>query len=410
MLAALTSYLGHIPQLAGVELLLADGDRFTANLVTVRRRGGKVHFERGEYGLTAYGAIRQHLPTATPVVLTISGKGIIHRVLTGERGHSDAELLRQVLPNAKPDDFYVQLTELDRLCMVSVARRQQIDDIVKAAGDQGLELLAVTLGPFAVDAFKDYLIEPDKGSFAAGHHRFTVSDGKIAGYELLSGDAPDSGRPVDIGGEQLNARLVPAFAAAFLAISDIPFPQLPVSDVLSRAFGYRDQNAFRRSAVAVMAFFLLLLLVNAFFFMHYSEKVNGFAGSDALIIQREIKTLQEQAAERETLLHGLWHSSAPEWGMAYMADRLAGSLPDGILLSELAVYPRDEAASRKERRPVHSPSVIRIKGTCADAPQLNGWIQAIRQLAFCRAVEIDAYAFDQRNGNGVFTLSLTLSP
>ncbi|SFC79213.1 hypothetical protein SAMN05421747_12715 [Parapedobacter composti] len=410
MFAVLTSYLRHIPQVVGVELLLAEGDVLVANLVVVRRAGTKVHFVRGEYGLGSYSAIAAHVPAGVPMMVAMGGKGVIHRSVARGAGEGDEALLRQVLPNAKPDDFYVQSADLEGIHMVSVARRTQVDDVIGALQAQGLVLLGAGLGPFAVDFFREFLMDEKREVLALWRHRFTLHGGKIAGYELLPDDSAVTARRVELGGEQLNERLVPAFAVAFVAISDIPFAQLPVAALQTSAAECRGKWAFRRSAVAVMVFFLVVLLGNALYFMHYSDKVAGFAGSDALDIQREINKLQQQGAERDALLKGLWHADMPRWGMAYMTDRLAASRPASILLTELAVYPKDVAMSRRERRPVHAPSAIRIRGTCTDVPLLNGWMKQLRQLPFCQAVEIDSYEFDGRNGLGIFTLSLTLEP
>lgn len=410
MFAAIGSYLKHIPQLVGVELLLADGEAFDASLVVVKRTGTKVHFVHGEYGLTTLEAIARYVPDGVPVVLTVGGKGVIHRLLPEERQGSDTDLLKQVLPNAKSDDFYFQKSTLGTRTVLSVVRRASMDAVIAQFGAQGMVLLGAGLGPFAADLFREYFPAADTDAFTFGRHRLMYQRGVFGGYELLPSEQVVSTKRMDIAGEQLNERLVPAFAAAFSAISDIPQAQLNVPKVRERADDHRQRWAFRRSGIVLMAFFLLLLLGNVGYFMYYSDKVAGFAGSDGLSIQKEIEILQQQSSEREALLAGLWPIEVPRWGMAYMADRIGGTLPEGILLDEMAVYPRDEALSRKQRRPVHTPSAIRIKGTCADMPQLNRWMKQLRELAFCRSVELDRYMFDERNGVGVFGLQLTLEP
>ncbi|MGK6353195.1 hypothetical protein [Parapedobacter sp. DT-150] len=410
MIAAVGSYMRHIPQLAGVELLLADGELFVANVVMVKRSGTKVTFVSGEYGLTDFRAITKHIPQGIPVVLTVGGRGVIHRALDNGHHQNDLDGLKQVLPNAKVDDFYVQRAELGGCTMVSVARRKLIDDIIAQMGKWGLPLLGVSLGPFAVDLFKGYLFPDDAESRTIGRHRFTIQQGMIAAYNLLGEEAAQTARRVDIGGEQLNEWLVPAFAAAFGAISEIALYRLPISAIEQQAADYRQRWAFRRSGTVLMVLFLLVLLVNAFYFMDYSQKVAGFAGSDALTIQQEIDKLRKQSAERETLLEGLWHDDAARWGMAFMADRIAGTLPEGVRLRELAIYPRDEALSRKQRRPVHIPSAIRIRGTCGDMPQVNDWMKRLRSLAFCEDVEIEEYGFDEQDKVGVFSLQMRLMP
>ena len=406
MFQSISSYLKHIPQLVGVELLLDEGESFTANLAVVKRAGTKVHFVNGEYGLTSLESLSRHIPRAAPVVLVISGKGVIHRALMDI---NDSDALKKVLPNARADDFYIQKVELEGAAFLSVARRKLVDDLVTRIEGQGITLLSIGLGPFAVTLFSVYLFGADRDSRSIGRHKFTLQAGKLTGYELQADRAHTTGG-LDVAGEQLNEQLVVAFAAAFSSISEISDVQLSIPLLQTRAETHRQRWMFKRCGVALIAFFFALLLVNSGLFMHYSSRMSDEQGNDLQAVQREIDTLRKQASDRETLLGGMSYVDASQWGMAYLADRLAGTVPDGILLSELSVYPRDVAMSRKQGRPVHTPSMIHIKGTCIDMPLLNDWIKRIRSLSFCQLVKIDRYQFDEREGVGIFGLSLTLRP
>jgi len=407
MLQSLTSYLKHIPQLVGVELLLDEGEALTANLAVVKRAGTKVHFVNGEYRLTSLESLSEHIPHGTPVALTIGGKGIIHRALAGAH---DGDALKQVLPNAKVDDFYIQKVETEGNTFLSVARKKLVDDLIARMDRQGIKLLGVGLGPFAVTLFGAFVFDGNRDARLLGRHRFVLQAGKPVRYELQPADRHRPAGGVDIAGEQLNEHLVVAFATAFAAISDVTSVQLPIPPLQARSEEHRQHWMFKRCGVALIAFFFGLLLVNTFFFMHYSNQIADSGGSDVQAIQREIDALRKQASEREALLGGIWYADAPRWGMAHLADRLAVTVPEGVLLNDLSVYPKDEALSRKQGRPVHTPSMIRIKGTCTDMPLLNGWIKQIRDLSFCQSVKLEQYQFDGREGVGIFGLSLTLQP
>ncbi len=403
-------YLSRIPRLAGAEILLDEGGRLECSLAVVIRAGSRVRQERGEYGLDDYAALGRHVPPGVPLVVTLGGKGVIHRVFPAGGLQAGGDALRQVLPNARPEDFYMQHAVVAGADVVSIIRRDVLDGLLTRLDGEGLSVVQAGLGPFGILALGGGLVPADAGTLALGRHHLAIRDGRLEGYRLLPADSAPTGRAVELGGEPLNERLVPAFAAALLAIGDLPVAVVPVPALETRLADHRNGLAFRWSAMALGVCFVALLLGNALLFMHYNDKVDGFAGSDGLSIQREIDALRQQGRERDALLDGLWPEEAPGWGMAWMADRLAGSVPAGIRLSELSFFPRDEGRSRRQRRPVHAPATVRIKGTCGDIPELNGWIGRLRGLAFCRSVEIDAYDDDQRDAGGLFTLTLTLQP
>ena len=407
MLAAITSYWKRIPALTGVEVCIGDGDTLSINTALVKRTKSRVRFISGEYDRTSYQSLTTVVPSDMPVAITISGKGIIHRSLPA--GDVGDNVLKLVLPNARAEDFYVQKTEWGGAVWVSVARRDLVDKVVGHVEQQGPLVVCVALGPMAVFQFSDYLIDGiATDTLRVGRHRFEVQEGKWLGYELLSPEQHRQGRPMDIGGEQFNEKLLPAFALAFTVLADTTWPCLPISRIVTQATDYRERSAFRRSATVLIAFFLTLLVVNALYFMHYTNKVTALDGSDALSIQRALERLEQEAAEREDLLRGLWDTEKPAWNMAFLADRIAASRPDGIRFERLEIYPRDEEESRKQRRPIHIPKAVRIEGTCMDMQVLNMWVEQLRTLHFCQQVTIGSYGYDEQNETGVFVLSLTM--
>src|SRR5690606_27373475 len=197
---------------------------------SVKRSWTRVRFVWGEYGLMGLPALTSRIAGNVPVVLSFSGKGIIHRMLPANNVGSDG--LKTILPNAKAEDFYVQQTEWEGVNWPSVVRRELVDKVVAQVEQQGIAVTCVALGPLATLLFADYLGggEGDR-AVLLGRHRFEEQHGKWVGYELLPAEYIPQGKPVDIGGEQMNEKLVPAFALAFATIGDVAWPQLHLDAV-----------------------------------------------------------------------------------------------------------------------------------------------------------------------------------
>lgn len=410
MLNRIVSYLRHIPQLAGVEILLDSDERIEINVVVVNRNGSQVQFKQGSYDLTTYQAVSQHLPEGIPAVLALGGRGIMHRVVPGDgEARGTADLLPLVFPNSKADDFYLQHTALAGTSFLSIARRNVIDQIAAQLEGQGIPVLGVMLGAFPIRLFISYL-RTGESPVSTWRHRFTYHADTLMRYELLPMEPGAQGRAINLAGEQLNERLAAAFAVAFTFISDLPWAGLPLAGPSDRATECRWQWQFKRTGIAIIAVLLLTLLGNVLYFTYYSEKVAHYAGNDMRAVVQEIELLEKQHTERSALLDGLLPAETPQWGMAFLADRIAGTCPLDIRLTELAIYPEDAMESRKQRRTVYAPSAIRIGGNCMDMSVLNEWTQQLRELSFCALVALETYQLDERSGDGVFSLSITLKP
>lgn len=410
LLDRIGSYLRHLPLLAGIELHLEEKGTSEMNVCLVKRSGERVHFERGDYGLKEIRRIKELVPEGTPVVLSLSGWGLIHRFIDDDHIRKEGDLLRQVLPNARREDFYVQHSKLDGASILSIGRREAVDRVCKQLEEHGFPVLGVIIGPFAITFFRGFLFAFNVNDFRIVRHKFIITDGRIGNYEFMLRDA-DVGpidKRLDLGGEQIDERLVVAFATAFGFISELDLEFLDLPECSRRASEYRWRWQFKRTTVMLMGFFIFILFVNALFFMQYSGKVATFSGSDPRTIEDEIVVLKRQRAERDALLKGLGREKSTHWGMAYMADRIAATVPAGIGFTELHLYPADILETRKQKQPVHRFDMIQVVGHCTAISEFNEWVEELRKLHFCSGVDIETYEFDERNKQGVFMVQLEL--
>ncbi|MEC3882004.1 hypothetical protein [Parapedobacter sp. 10938] len=380
------------------------------NVCLVKRSGEQVHFERGGYGLKEIRSIKDQIPEGTPVVLSLSGWGLIHRIIDGDQIGKGGDLLRQILPSARREDFYVQHSQLDSVSVLSIGRIEAVDRVCKQLEGYGFPVLGLVFGPFAVTFFRGFLLAPSVTDFRIARHRFIVADGRIGNYEFLPSDVDVglAGKRFDLGGEQLDERLIVAFATAFGFISELDLDTVDLQECDHKASEYRWHWQFKRTAVILTGLIIFILLANALFFIQYSGKVADFSGNDPRTIEGEIVELEKQRAERDALLKGLGQSESTHWGMAYLADHIATTIPAGIGLTELQIYPLDITETRKQKRPVRRSDVIQIIGHCTALPEFNEWVGGLRKLHFCSEVYMETYEFDERNEQGVFTVLLKL--
>jgi|GEM_PF-1776478 len=404
----LQSYLRHIPLLAGVEATFTEGEP-ALQLVILKQKGNTVEVIRREAGIATVGKLLSFLPKDVPIVLTLNGKGLIHRFVEQEGLKEGADLLRHVLPNAKKQDFYLQCYRQQHTAILSVIRRERLEELMNFFSPLSDRILSISLGPFNLIPLLPALHKEPAEWLILGHHRFGIAKGEFISYQWE--EELHSNTIICIGQEEMNEQFIVAFSLGFLVMSGLPLITLPLAGKQDSLAEKQQQWLFKRSATLLGAFFLMVLLLNTYYFMHYSGLLAATPTTDEAALTKEIAQLSEVLKGQERLVEIIHYvdrtGKAP---LSYMADQLGASVPKAISLDELHFFPKDEAISRKERKPVYQAGVVHIIGSTTNLGTLNHWVKTLGLLDAVHDVSLVNYTYDEKSERGVFNLNLILQP
>lgn len=400
----LLSYLSNIPILAGVELRLGE-ENMAIRYAVLKRKGNTIYLEKGEYHLHSLTQLKAALPASLPIALTISGKGIMHRSLETVDQWKEMDYANKILPNSTLGDFYIQTSLSGSTTFLSLIRKGEINEILTGFKDLGMEILSVTLGPFALQPVWSYLTLPPGDAITIDGHSFTLNANIINRYQMGQPLTDRSGK-ITFAGEEMNECIVTAYATGLCLMADIDFPAIDLTALNISRGEYNQRAIFKKSSIALLAFFLILLLVNTFVFSHFSSKIDDHGSNDLQVLKTEESDLRRDLNKNRELLSSITRSSDTQYGsLSRIADLLGLSQPLSVILDDMSIFPADKTGSRKERKPVFDFTLVRLSGTCSDGPELNAWIADIRKLDFCKKVEIAKYNVLEK-GSANFTLNL----
>lgn len=345
------------------------------------------------------------IPAGTPLSISISGKGILHKRTGWTEGMSEAALLQKVLPNARPQDFYVQHTSpVNDHVIVSVARRSSIDEVLAAFTKNKYQVVSCTLGPFCISS-----IIPALGldgivseQLCLPGHTITITDGQVDDH-IISGN--HDAAPLRIGNEDIEPWFIIPFAAAtgYFTGNDIAGE---ISSVSEQAEEWKQKRKFRLSGIALITFLFTVLLANYLVFDHYWKRKQALAvevslNDGALGKYTELKKQYDEKMEflRST---GLLKTSRA----SFYADRLAMDIPPVIQLTEMNIDPLIKSADDDDLE--FEPGAIRVAGSCRQSNELNEWIKIIRKKDWVSNVELINYKQGKNDPAGEFIINVTV--
>ena len=389
----------------GLELIIGAGGEATFNAVSIRVEGKSLTFEKKVTGLTSLEAMRSAFPGGPFCALVINGKGILHKQIAKVTA-LDEKTMGQILPNASPEDFYIQNFESGGSSFVSLMRKPDADTWLARLKASGFKLLSLSFGPFPVQqVFRQLNLGQREAVF--GNYQIQ-RDGDGHWLNWATSPAHQATFPIKVEDELLDENVLIAYGAAFqlLYFAKI-YPVVAEAGALEEARAALSGNKKLQAAgLALLITFFLLLVINFIVFSYYASQVDKIS-----LISRN--TIQErgQAQAKFTELSSnmaLLDSVGYNGGLneARMIDQLAGCLSSGMGWKMLAMSPIDETKARNEKKTVFTDRLVRIQGECEEVGRVNNWIEKARKLAWVKSVMMENYSINQESGKGEFIISV----
>ena len=345
------------------------------------------------------------IPKNCPVQLAIDGKGILTRKITGSSLANEEHVLREIIPNAKTSDFYLRSYKTTDFSFLSLIRTGQLDEIIDSLSSSGLSVIDVHLGPFVVSSLLPFISANDQ-SLQFGYGTIHFQNGVIE--EVTS--AASEQQNYKVGDDLISSTLLVAYSAAlsFFIENDALQKWGAWQKVKEERSNWEQKEIFRKASVGAGIFFFSVLFINAMvYFNLYTEnqELSEDQGMNRKLV-KELATLKQDVERNRDLIKTAgWIKKPPVW---FYADRLAASVPEGISLTTLNVFPVDEKVLSDLKKTVFRSSRIHISGTCTRPLTLNQWLGSLKSLDWISSITDQTYKYVDREKNGYFDFVILL--
>lgn len=351
-------------------------------------------------------ALEAVVKKGSAINLVATGKGIVVRKIELDDDPSTTAVLEAVLPNARPDDFYVQAYRLEgRAMLAAIARTESVDALVDQLQDMDYLVVNVLLGPFAVLGVESLCGTRDADTLLVGGYRFQLTDAAVTDY--LGPD--DSVQAVNIDGQAVPIKAVGAFAAGVNYFAPGAVPLIPDLDVVADGASELEQKQlFQLAGWGIMLTLLATLLINFFLFDYYRnalETLDQQVGLNEGNIQ-SIRILEAEVERKRAFMAqtGILNPSRT----SYLADRIAETVPSAVQLTGLFINPLEKKMGKDEEGVSFEADIISINGLSKRSTYLNNWIQTLEKYEWIEEILVVNYTQDSDREAGEFTMEVRL--
>jgi hypothetical protein len=388
---------------AGIHLNIGPSGTWSFDVIMLKREKNLIKI-RNTYSKTlGFDELVKQIPSNVPIVLSVDGKGIIHRQLST----ADITLpVLQILPNVKPGDFWVQLRDIDNEShWVSIMRLDTIKEIMDFFTTKGYFVYKISLGPFSMNSLWS-LLDSHTEEYIIDSYKFKILNGLITQIELVI--PPSQGQPYSVGNEKIDSSLLIPYTNAlsfFTGDLEIAGFSEDISRESREEFHYK--RVFRATAGILLVLLFCILMINFILFDSYNRSYiqSNLQYKSGLELVDRLNNLKKELTLKEVLIqeNGLLSGSK----FSFFADKIASFIPQQIVLSRLSINPVT-AKLKPDKELLIDRNCISVAGECLSSFYLDSWIGRLRKETWIKRIDILQYNQENKETPGKFIIRIEI--
>ena len=321
-----------------------------------------------------------------PVVLTIEGKGVLHKFVETS---IDKIKLRNIIPNIKEEDFYVNYTPNEIGTWVSIIRKDLVLKILEEKGILIDNIVDLYLGPTGIQWLTE--MSNELPAFVGGSELTYKSNQLESIRKSSSGHLKNR----SIFGVDLEFNKHLAFIGALVCFSERNSNHKSETWTKNNKT-LKDKKVFQNSVKLTLGVLLFVfmgnMVLNQILNSTYNEKA-ALALKHSDLVNQAVALQEEEELKRE-FIQKLGLEVNPQF--AVFSDEIGETVPQSIQLSKLIVNPLKKAI-RKKKLIEFKNEIIEIGGFCKSSQVCNEWVQELRNLNWIKKIELVEFKFNKDN-------------
>ena len=387
------------PKAIGLSIWIKTDDEYEVNSIEVNKAGNKLSLSNRRYSLSIEETLNSYNKNL-PIYLSIDGKGVLHKITESDPDKSVIELL---LPNADSKDFVTQeISTNDNKKLISIVRKDRLDEIIDLINKVGFLVLKVSLGLGSIcDLAK--ILENDS-TIKLPYYTLHLKNQTIEGFEKNYDPSPEFS--INIESEILDSEFIIPFSSSIHHYIENDETENNCTVVNEQVENFRFRRLFQMSGWAIIVFLFVSLSINFILLDHYRHKnqILIFQVKNNREILSKIETLNRQIKSKEDFLLNNSIQSIPL--MAYYSDRLAKDVPSGIRFTRLNLFPLQKQITSNAGLNFLARQII-ITGNTRNSNYLDFWIKSLKKLTWIKEISIKNF-IDNSTEQAGFELEINL--
>jgi Tfp pilus assembly protein PilN len=315
-----------------------------------------------------------------PFIFTCEGKGVLNKYI---KTSWDKVKIRNVIPNIKEEDFYINYTPTSSGCWVSLVRRDTILEILKKHGLKQALMIDLHIGPSSIQWLNNSELVLPK---TLGSNELIFNDNQLQEIQKVS---DNSFKNNNILGEQLTYNLHLPFIAAVVTLNNLNINQKDL-EFTSTLNELKSKKTFESTLKLVLGLLLVMFMGNVVvnqLLKNSQLEINQEAESYKALNQK-VQSLKNNVEVKNDFIQKLQLSKNIQY--SFYAEQIGASTPKSIQLTQFQINPLNKNI-RKNKLISFTNGQIKVYGVCKSSHNCNDWVEDLRAFKWAKTVELAVY-------------------
>jgi Tfp pilus assembly protein PilN len=330
--------------------------------------------------LNSLNELKLHTKKTTPLFLCFNNDIVLTKELSNFSSSSNASLVNEAFPNLDITKFYWELIQKQEHTVVSIARRESIDTVIKTLQELNMYPFKISIGVTSLAHILNYT---EESIINLIKHKAEIQNNKLV---KLSNNENLEEQFYEINGLKISNYNLLCFgqiigylnqSEGFSNLKEINFK---FENVI------KNERIFQIVGKIALLFFGTLLLLNFIFYNHYFTKVNELNSTLTASSSQKDKliSLETLVNKKEDKVNTI--SNATNSKTTYYLDVLGESIPASILLNTISYQPLIKRV--QEKKPIlFETRIITISGISKDIDEFSEWVEKLGDIKWIASTE-----------------------
>lgn len=395
MLSKLRSYWKYGSTFCGIELTTVEGGEKVFGATAKKRQGEFTDLKFLQFSLTD---IDKNLPKQQHCFLVINSDKVLIKAIPSQE--SDLKTVSTAFPGLSLTDFYYEILKTPHNSIVSICRKDYVQNVLVALERQQIHVLGFHLGITPLQVLVPLL---KKDEVSIPRYQIGIEDNNIS--NLVSNEHQNGLtyelEDIKVASEHLLslALLFNYTGAAFNSSNNFAEENKNLSKL------HQEKVFFKKGMFLGVGLLLISLLVNTFFFNAYFKREQQLY-EESVFMESQQKGMEgklEIVSKKEQLVDHILNSGTSK--SSYYLNRIVAVKPSSIGFSDIQYQPLGRSI-RPDKPIEYSQNNIVVSGESKDKDDFSHWITDLGKLKWVEKASVIHYG---NAGRGLSSFSITIA-
>jgi hypothetical protein len=339
----------------------------------------------------------EDLNLKTPTFLILNGKKVLSKRISFREGDDDEQFIRKAFPSVSVDNLAYQIDYLsDKECIVSVIRKDVLNNTLQSFQKEGFEIVDYSLGAFSILPLFD---KNEQANVQLGYSLFDLENNSIQYTDELPNEL------TLVLGQEVDTKNALSFAYGLKILANGSYQAVSNEVVLPRK-NWQFQRLYKKGLLAGVGSIFVLLLISFAVYTYYFDK-NGSLIESTASFDSQLKLVNELRQNYDSKAEFIEVNGSGGLSFSRMADEIASVLPKQLSLDELNFYPLEKRLKKEKLVRFHRGE-IRVKGETRNYGYFQEWFDALEKMEWVEDIDVSGYQEKTNTHRADFSIKILI--